>query len=188
MGKIGNNLGNLLLSKIRDKTSNVYLACTVEDADFLAREILLKLENYCHNIGFACFWNERLSVFEIEDLKVAPILKKYQEPFAEKVQYLIIIKSTIFDTCVLRTNLLNLIQKIEPEKIFIVAPVIYKKVEEKFKDEFDENICSKFEFIYFADNKRANKYGHNNKNEYIPEIVKKRRSQIISKPGKYRVI
>ncbi|PNK06798.1 hypothetical protein CEP12_08540, partial [Cylindrospermopsis raciborskii S14] len=120
MTKIGDNLGNFLLTKINDKTSDIYLACTVEDADFLAKGILSELENHYHNIAFACFWNKRFSPFEIEDLKVAPILKKYQEPSHGKVQYLIVIKSIISGACVVRTNLVNLIQKIEPEKIFIV--------------------------------------------------------------------
>jgi hypothetical protein len=197
MTKLGSNLGKFLVSKINNKNPDIYLACTVEDADFLAKGILSKLENYYHNIGFACFWNKRFSPFEIEDLKVAPILKKYQEPAHEQVQYLIVIKSIISGACVVRTNLVNLIQKIEPEKIFIVAPVIYKNAEQKLKDEFDENIYSKFEFFYFAkDDERTqegevipgiggNVYlrlgfeGQDNKNEYIPEIVKKRRSQFI---------
>ncbi|WP_066423335.1 hypothetical protein [Anabaena sp. 4-3] len=197
MTKLGSNLGKFLVSKINNKNPDIYLACTVEDADFLAKGILSKLENHYHNIGFACFWNKRFSPFEIEDLKVAPILKKYQEPTHEKVQYLIVIKSIISGACVVRTNLVNLIQKIEPEKIFIVAPVIYKNAEQKLKDEFDENIYSKFEFLYFAkDDERTqegevipgiggNVYlrlgfeGQDNKNEYIPEIVKKRRSQFI---------
>ncbi|WP_211942132.1 hypothetical protein [Cylindrospermopsis raciborskii] len=197
MTKIGDNLGNFLLTKINDKTSDIYLACTVEDADFLAKGILSELENHYHNIGFACFWNKRFSPFEIEDLKVAPILKKYQEPSHGKVQYLIVIKSIISGACVVRTNLVNLIQKIEPEKIFIVAPVIYKNAEQKLKDEFDENIYSKFEFLYFAKDDECtnegevipgiggNVYlrlgfdGQDNKNEYIPEIVKKRRSQFM---------
>ncbi|KHG40519.1 MULTISPECIES: hypothetical protein [Aphanizomenon] len=197
MTKIGMNLGNFLLSEINDKNSDVYLACTVEDADFLAKGIMLTLEEHLHNIGFACFWNQRFSPFEIEDLKVAPILKKYQEPAHEKVKYLIVIKSIISGACVVRTNLVNLIQKIEPEKIFIVAPVIYQNAEQKLKNEFAENIYNKFKFFYFAkDDKRTeqgevipgiggNVYlrlgfeGQEHKNEYIPEIVKMRRSQFI---------
>jgi hypothetical protein len=197
MTKIGINFGNFLLSKINDKSSDIYLACTVEDADFLAKGILSKLENHEYKIGFACFWNQRFSPFEIEGLKVAPILRKYQEPAHDKVQYLIVIKSIISGACVVRTNLVNLIQKIEPEKIFIFAPVIYQNAEQKLKDEFDENIYSKFEFFYFAkDDERTqegevvpgiggNIYlrlgfkGQDHKNEYIPEIVKIRRSQFI---------
>jgi hypothetical protein len=197
MTKIGMNLGNFLLSEINDQNSDVYLACTVEDADFLAKGILLTLEEHLHNVRFACFWNQRFSPFEVEDLKVAPILKKYQEPAHEKVKYLIVIKSIISGACVVRTNLVNLIQKIEPEKIFIVAPVIYQNAEQKLQNEFASPIYNKFKFFYFAkDDKRTeegevipgiggNVYlrlgfeGQDHKNEYIPEIVKMRRSQFI---------
>jgi hypothetical protein len=197
MTKVGGNLGKFLICKINDKNPDIYLACTVEDAGFLAKGILSKLENYYHNIGFACFWNKRFSPFEIEDLKVVTILKEYQEPAHDKVQYLIVIRSTISGACVVRNNLVNLIQKIETEKIFIVAPVIYKNVGQKLEDELDENIYSKFEFFYFAeDDERTqegevilgiggNVYlrlgfeGQDNKNEYIPAILKKRHSQFI---------
>ncbi len=87
---------------------------------------------------------------KIEDLKVAPILKKYQEPSEKKVNYLVVVKSIISGACVVKTNLVNLIQKIEPEKIFIVAPVIYHNAEEKLKSEFESEIYDKFQFFYFA--------------------------------------
>jgi hypothetical protein len=197
MKKIGIALGNAILTQIDDEQANIYLACTVEDADFLATGILSNLEKYFPNIAFACFWNQRFSPFEIEDLKVAPILKKYQEPCHKKVKYLIVVKSIISGACVVRTNLVNLIQKIEPEKIFIVAPVIYQNAEQKLKDEFEKNVYEKFRFFYFAkDNERTDKgevipgiggnvylrlgfKGQEQKNEYIPEIVKLRHSQFI---------
>ncbi len=40
------------------------LACTVEDADFLAKGILDCLENQLESVAFACFWNQRFSPFE----------------------------------------------------------------------------------------------------------------------------
>ncbi|GAB1538619.1 hypothetical protein NUACC21_12810 [Scytonema sp. NUACC21] len=197
MTKIGMHLGNAILTQIDDEQADVYLACTVEDADFLAKGMLLSLEKHLSKIAFACFWNQRFSPFEIEDLKVAPILKKYQEPTNKKIKYLVIVKSIISGACVVRTNIVNTIQKIEPEKIFIVAPVIYQNAEQKLKDEFEKSIYDKFQFFYFAkDDERTpdgevipgiggNVYlrlgfeGQNHKNEYIPEIVKLRRSQFV---------
>lgn len=61
MTKIGMALGNTILTQIDDEQADVYLACTVEDADFLALGILLILEKYIPNIAFACFWNQRFS-------------------------------------------------------------------------------------------------------------------------------
>lgn len=198
MTKIGRSLGHIILNKIGEAKPNIYLACTVEDADFLAKGMLSILESYFSNIAFACFWNQRFSPFEVEDLKVSPILKKYQEPFSKSVQYLIVVKSIISGACVVKTNLVNLIQKIEPEKIFIVAPVIYKNAEQRLINEFEKNTYEKFQFFYFAkDDERTpdgevipgiggNVYlrlgfeGQDNKNEYIPDIVKLRRSQFIS--------
>lgn len=197
MTKIGMNLGELLLAEIDNNESSVYLACTVEDADFLARGILNSFGNLLHNVAFACFWNQRFSPFEVEDMNVAPIIKKYQEPTASKVNYLIIVKSIISGACVVKTNLVDLIQKIEPEKIFIVAPVIYYNAEEKLKNEFEQDTYDKFQFFYFAkDDERTPQgevipgiggivydrlgfQGQEEKNKYIPEIVKSRRSQLI---------
>ncbi|MBE9053239.1 hypothetical protein IQ243_22995 [Nostocales cyanobacterium LEGE 11386] len=198
MTKLGFLMGNCIQNQIHENKPDIYLASTVEDADFLAKGMLRSLENNSFNISFACFWNQRFSPFEVEDLKISPILKKYQEPAHHKVNYLIIIKSIISGACVVRTNLVNLIQKIEPEQIFIVAPVIYKDAEQKLKNEFEEAIYSKFRFFYFAkDDERTregevipgiggNVYlrlgfeGQDNKNEYIPEIVKLRRSKFLN--------
>ncbi len=198
MTKIGMLLADTILSQISNVHCNVYLACTVEDADFLAKGMLTRLEKQLKSVAFACFWNQRFSPFEIEDLKVAPILRKYQEPVSRSVNYLIIVKSIISGACVVRTNLTDLIQKIEPEKIFIVAPVMYVKAEEKLKNSFDKSIYDKFKFFYFAvDDKRTNEgevipgiggevyqrlgfNGQEEKNKYTPRIVKDRRSKFIN--------
>lgn len=196
MTKLGIFLGNAILSKIKDVHCNVYLACTVEDADFLAKGMLIPLEKQLDKVAFACFWNQRFSPFEIEDLKVAPILKKYQEPVSQTVNYLIIVKSIISGACVVRTNLTDLIQRIEPEKIFIVAPVMYVQAEENLRNSFEKTVYDKFEFFHFAvDDKRTDEGevipgiggdvynrlgfdGQEEKNKYIPELVKDRRSKI----------
>ena len=74
MTRIGESLGDCVLAKIDDFNSNTYLACTVEDADFLAKGMLNRLENQLDKFAFACFWNQLFSPFELEDLKVAPII------------------------------------------------------------------------------------------------------------------
>lgn len=197
MTQLGNSLGECILAQIDNKDSNVYLASTVEDADFLAKGILTSLENSLSKLAFACFWNQPFSPFEVENLKVSPILKKYQEPIGSKVKYLIFVKSIISDISVVRTNLVNLIQTIEPENIFIAAPVIYHNAEEKLKNEFEEDIYNKFKFFYFAkDTERTpegevipgiggnvyTRLGFENQdetNQYIPEIVKQRRANFL---------
>lgn len=85
MTALGESFGDIFLSKIPDNQPKIYLASTVEDADYLAKGVLSGLETRYHDISFACFWNERFSPFNIPDLQVAPILKKYQEPTQAKV-------------------------------------------------------------------------------------------------------
>lgn len=55
MYDIGSHFGDSFLSKIDDKHCSLYLACTVEDADFLAKGILDRLENRVEFLAFACF-------------------------------------------------------------------------------------------------------------------------------------
>jgi len=180
MTSLGESFGDIFLHKIPQNQPSIYLASTVEDADYLAKGVLSRLETHYHDISFACFWNQRFSPFKIPDLQVAPILKKYQEPTQAKINYLIIVKSIISGACVVKTNLTNLIQKIEPEQIFVVAPVIYEGAEEKLKAEFEENIyrgalsngsetdpwvAPQFQFFYFARDDERKKSG-----EVIPGI------------------
>ncbi|MFP4692673.1 MAG: hypothetical protein ACLFM2_02310 [Halothece sp.] len=198
MTSLGESFGDIFLRKISHNQPSIYLASTVEDADYLAKGVLSRLESRYHNISFACFWNQRFSPFDIPDLQVAPILKKYQEPTQAKVNYLIIVKSIISGACVVKTNLANLIQKVEPEQIFVVAPVIYQGAEEKLKAEFEENIYQKFQFFYFARDDERNKSGEvipgiggmvyerlgfdgqADKNKYVPKIVKTRRQKMLA--------
>ncbi len=197
MAEIGQWLGDILLAQIEDEQSEVYVACTVEDADFLAQGILSRLESKLNNVAFACFWNQRFSPFELEDLGIAPIIKKYQEPSSKTIKHLIVIKSIISGACVVRTNLTNLVQKLEPEHIWIVAPVIYSQSEEKLKASFNPEIYNKFRFLYLAKDDQRTSEGEvipgiggmiydrlgfrdqESKNEYVPEIVKNRRDRLV---------
>jgi hypothetical protein len=97
---------------------------------------------------------------------------------------------------VVRTNLTYLIEKINPSRILIAAPVIFSGAEPSLKNEFPAPISEKFEFIFFAKDDEVNKQGevipgiggsvYNrlglsdsvNKNKFIPEIVKRRRAQM----------
>jgi hypothetical protein len=196
MLSLGRNLGDVLLAKIDPQRSRVYLAATVEDADFLAQGILERLEAKVSHLDFACFWNQR-EVFDDLKLTVAPILKKYQEPTTEQVNYLIVVKSVIFGACVVRTNLENLIQKIDPQEILIVAPVIYHQAKQSLAESFNPDLANKFQFVYFAEDDCCNEQGElipgiggsiynrlgfagqDEKNQYLPQLVKTRRDRIV---------
>lgn len=196
MLSLGRNLGDVLLAKIDPQRSRVYLAATVEDADFLAQGILERLEAKVAHLDFACFWNQR-EVFDDLNLTVAPILKKYQEPTTERVDCLIVVKSVISGACVVRTNLESLIQKIDPQEIFIVAPVIYYQAKQSLAESFDRDIVDKFQFFYFAEDDDCNEQGElipgiggsiynrlgfagqDEKNQYLPQLVKTRRDRFV---------
>lgn len=196
MTKLGAHFGDVLLKEINDPAASVYLASTVEDADFLAKGILDQLETQLSSIAFACFWNQRMSPFDIKDLQIAPILKKYQESSSQTVNYLIVVKSIISGACVVKTNLTELIQKINPDKIFIVAPVIHTQSETKLQQEFPSTTYNKFQFVYFAKDEERTSDGEmipgiggmvynrlgfkdqDDKNRYIPQIIKSRRAKL----------
>ena len=191
MTELGRELGRTLQEEI-ESPENTYVAFTVEDADFLAKGLMEVLTDGGVEIaGVACFWNER-AVWG--DVKTTPILKSYAEPAENEVKTLIIIKSIISSACVVKTNLTKLIEEISPEKIHIVAPVMFEGSQDMLKREFTDFVSSKFNFFTFAidDEKEQNgnivpgiggsvyeKLGFgdvNRKNKHIPDLVKERRS------------
>ena len=190
---LGKELGNVLAEQITDK--NICVACTVEDADFLAKGIIDSLGVLSSDISLACFWNQRQQA-----LSIAPIIKKYCEPTVNNADVLVIVKSIISSACVVKTNLTNLIQDIEPDNIFVVAPVIHTDAEKNLKSEFPSAITEKFKYIYFAMDDEMQSNGNlvpgiggnvyqrlgfkdqDDKNKFIPKLVKERRESLISIP------
>jgi hypothetical protein len=194
---LGQELGASILGRVHSPDAKIYLACTAEDADFLAAGILESLEAKGFNPKLACFWNQRTTPFEVPDIQVAPIIKKYREPFEGQTDVLIVVKSIISGACVVKTNLRNLIQDITPELIVIAAPVIYAGAEERLSDEFDQSVYEKFDFLYFAkdDERKADREvvpgiggmvydrlgfdGQDDKNRYMPKIVEERMDKLM---------
>lgn len=146
MHKLGSLLGELLGEKI-SRSESCLVAATAEDADFLGRGIYDSLKRE-HKTKAAVFWNNHYQV--PGGSSVAPVVHKFLEPGYESTQVLIIAKSIISGSCVVRTNLLELIEDIQPQKIFIVSPVMHSKSEESLRQEFPRSIADKFEFLVFA--------------------------------------
>jgi hypothetical protein len=194
---LGQELGANILGKIHLPNAKIYLACTAEDADFLAVGIVGSLEAQGLHPKLACFWNQRTTPFGVSDAQVAPIIKRYSEPFDSQIDILIVVKSIISGACVVKTNLKNLIQDITPKSIIIAAPVIHAGAEEKLKDEFDRSVYEKFDFLYFAkdDERKADGEvvpgvggmvydrlgfdGQDDKNRYMPKIVEERMGKLM---------
>lgn len=146
MFKLGSLLGKLLSDKI-SQSESCLVAATAEDADFLGRGIYDALKQE-HKTKAAVFWNNHYQI--PGGSSIAPVVHKFLEPGYESTQVLIIAKSIISGSCVVRTNLLELIEVIQPQKIFIVSPVMHSKSEESLRKEFPRSIADKFEFVVFA--------------------------------------
>jgi hypothetical protein len=78
---------------------------------------------------------------------------------------LVVVKSVISGSCVVRTNLLALLERVDVTKIYIVAPVVHKKAESTLINEFPPEVAAKFKFIYLAKDEERDSSG-----EVIPGI------------------
>ena len=145
MEKLGQFLGDALNQQISNE-HRCLLASTAEDADFLSKGIYDRLKEG-HSTKAAVFWNNHYSV---PGGSIAPIVHKYLEPGYESATVLVIAKSVISGSCVVRTNILELIEHMSPERIFIVSPVMHSNSEESLRKEFPSEISDKFEFVVLA--------------------------------------
>lgn len=196
MLRLGASLGNIISSEIKSSQNRICISSVVEDVDFLARGLLLSLESKVDNISFTCYWNQVFSPFNVQELKVAPIVKKYQEHSNRKINYLIFIKSVISETYVVRTNLMDLLQELETEKIFVVSPVISADVEQNLKTAISDTY-GRLELLYYAKDDQYTTEGElfpgiggavytrlgfseYTKDKYIPELIKSRRKKFIN--------
>jgi len=197
--ELGRELGNVLCHKIGHRDENICVACTVEDADFLAKGVIESLNALYSQVYLACFWNQRQQLlFAQQTLSIAPIIRKYREPDVDNARILVIVKSVISGACVVKTNLTYLIQEMNPEVIFVVSPVIHSQAIGKLEQEFPKAISEKFQYVYFAEDSEKLEDGNlvpgiggsvyqrlgfkdqEDKNRFTPDLVKTRREQLVS--------
>ena len=156
MLKLGELLGEEVVNALSNTHGNVLVISTAEDADFLQKGVSSALKKHDVETKLAIFWNNH---YQLGDGKgsVAPIIHKFLESGYENVQNVIIVKSVISGSCVVRTNLLELLDEVEnAEKVFVVSPVMYKDAEKSLRKEFPDEIANKFNFISFRiDGERA---------------------------------
>lgn len=193
MYHLGLKQGELLSEEMKGKS--VAVACTVEDADFLAKGVLEAISRNAKSVSLACFWNKRFSGNEVFQ-STAPIVRKYKEPQLRAADTLVIVKSIISGSCVVKTNLMHLIHEMSPTRIFVLAPVMHSQAPNKLSQEFPNSIASKFSYCYFAkDDKRTEDGevipgiggsvyerlgfdGQEKKNRYTPDLVRARRQML----------
>lgn len=145
MLSIGNHLGQILATEIPTSEKCLILT-TAEDADFLANGIIKSLSQK-HTTTTAVFWNNH---YQLSSGSVAPVVHKFLEPGFDKSDTLIVVKSVISGSCVVRTNILALIEQINVSSIYIVSPVIHSDAESNLRAEFSSDVSEKFKFVYLA--------------------------------------
>lgn len=195
MLEIGKHLGKGIVPSLDRKSSaDICVVCTVEDADFLARGLIEKLEEVGleQSIHLICLWNDKIKE---EGVSISPIRKEYKEEFNKENSIFIIVKSIISGACVVKTNLTRAISSSNPKQIFVASPVMLDGAEQRLSAEFPSSIHSKFEFVHFATDTEKNGedvfpgiggsvyelLGLGNskeKNKYMPMIVKERRARL----------
>lgn len=193
MYELGRIFGEVILSRINNSSEKVSLATTVEDADYLGKGIIETLESNGRKTWLTVFWNKRFKPNKDNNISIAPIIKEFHEKGYEQTSVLIIVKSVISNSCVVRTNLTRFIEEVKPSQIFVVAPVLFKNATNNLKSEFDPEISDLFQYLYFAeDDERTDdgivvpgiggdiyqRLGWGNqeaKNRSTPQIVKARR-------------
>lgn len=189
---LGVELGHVLAQKVCDvPAEEIMLVCASEDADWLAKGVENGLGK--GKLPVSVYWSTRNTVYQSENgekIEISPIVKAYEEPI-EKCSLLVIVKSIISSSCVVKTQLTRLIDRAHPEKIAIMAPVMYKDAKPNLLKEFPKEISNKFYFLQFAvdedcqDNEVIPGIGGmvyprlglgdiNKKNQYVPDMVRMR--------------
>ncbi|CCY84528.1 putative uncharacterized protein [Prevotella sp. CAG:1185] len=189
---LGVELGHVLVKKMDDvPAEETMLVCASEDADWLAKGVEIGLGK--GKLPISVYWSTRNTVYQSEDgdkIEISPIVKAYEDPI-KKCRLLIIVKSIISSSCVVKTQLTRLIDRVCPEIIAIMAPVMYKDAKTNLLKEFPEEISNKFYFLPFAIDEdrqgsevipgiggmvypRLGLGDINKKNQYIPNMVRER--------------
>lgn len=165
MTELGKLLAETVLSNFSEDISKpTIVVSTAEDADFLQCGVSTALKNHKINTKLAVFWNHHYQL--PSKASVAPVLHSFIEPNYEDVQNVIIVKSVMSGSCVVRTNLIAMLDKIAKiDNIYILSPVAHKDSKKKLIKEFPEEISNKFNFVFFAEDDVKNEYG-----EVIPGI------------------
>jgi hypothetical protein len=196
MKALGSQLG-FEITKFVGRNRQGLLICTPEDADFVAAGLLESLRSHVKRLNFACFWHRRahpdLNPRNKLSFDVAPVVKRYEEPTRKSLDFIVVVKSIISSGCVVRHNVLDIIDRKEPAEIFVAAPVIYKDADKCLKAEFPASISRKFHFVYFAEDSKRDAHGIvspgiggdvykrlglSKERQSVPEIVKRRRADL----------
>lgn len=131
------------------KAKTVLVVSTAEDADFLASGVMAALKA-SHDIRYVVFWNNHYALPNSDS--IAPVVNSYYQEGYEDADALVIVKSVISGSCVVKTNLLRLMSQNKKlmENVYVASPVMHVDAAKKLKSEFPASISEKFDFAYFA--------------------------------------
>lgn len=138
----------------------VLIVATSEDADYLVTGYINALKEYGMDYKLAIFWNHHYSL--PNGSSVAPITQRFIQNGFDDCSRVVILKSIVSGSCVIRTNLIALLDSLNIDSIsdiIIVAPVMYNESEANLKRDFPEAISSKFKFQTFAIDSTREKNG-----------------------------
>lgn len=165
------NLGHRLAQRfLKEHPSlvdhDITIAVTAEDADFLAKGFIEEFEKSSGRKAYlACFWNDHTQE-ELTGRSIAPPINEYLQPGYEVSTQLVVIKSIISGSCVVRSNILALYDRMQNmSNVHVAAPVMFKEAESTLKNEFPEEFADKFDFTWFAKDSERKQDG-----EVIPGI------------------
>ena len=186
--ELGFELG-ILIAKRYPELGNVLLVCASEAADWLAKGLIDGLHQ---DIGLAVLWSNRITISQNPKIEVSEINKSYVDMEGDSCDTMIVVKSIISTSCVVKSQLNYLVKRVNPQRIIIASPVMFVSAKDSLMKEFPSSVSSKFQFLTFAiDDVRDDdgvvlpgvggivypKLGLGNqveKNLYMPQIVKDR--------------
>ncbi|MBM9538922.1 hypothetical protein JWG43_17785, partial [Desulfobulbus alkaliphilus] len=84
--------------------------------------------------------------------------QEYVEPL-DGVDQIVMLKSIISGSCVVRTNLEHLFDDISPSRVHVVAPVMLDGADERLTQEFPRELSERFQYWMFEVDTEREKNG-----------------------------
>lgn len=156
---LGYELGKLF-PLVSDSPEKVLIVATSEDADYLVTGYINALKEYGIDYKLAIFWNHHYSL--PNGSSVAPITQRFIQNGFDDCSRVVILKSIVSGSCVIRTNLIALLASLNTDSIsdiIIAAPVMHEKSKANLKQDFPEDVSNKFDFQTFAIDSTREKNG-----------------------------
>lgn len=145
--EVGESLGSAVRKKMPSPGEPFVLVSTPEDADFLVTGMLRSLD--AEQARLICYWTDRRTYPGERDL--ATVVQSYVDPRIRRgIETVVIAKSIIASSCVVRTNLEKVLLELDPLRIIIAAPVMLRGAERRLKAAFPSSIAARFQFVSFA--------------------------------------